>query len=85
MIPIETNKFTIRFTTFKDPMLFNIQCIKFQEFITYSVGNKSVDGKCIKALCELPINQIATVSIDTENPRIIDEFIECIQPWLITS
>ena len=76
-------KFKIKLPHINDIALFCSACSKFQESITYTIGNKTVNAKSLNGMLSLTVNKIADVEIDTENIRVIDEFISQITLWLI--
>lgn len=76
-------KLLVKLPHIHDVALFCSACSKFSEPITYTIGNKTVNAKSINGMLSLTVNKMAYVEIDTENPRIIDEFISHINLWII--
>lgn len=78
------NEFKVRLNNTTDVALFCTECSKFSDAdIDYSVGRYVIDGKSIMGLLSTTLGKIAVVKINTDDKRMINNFIDSVKLWIV--
>lgn len=75
--------FKVKLCNSNNVALFVSICSEYDSYIDYAIDRYIIDAKSIMGVLSTRLDQVATVTIDSENKREIDSFKDNISLWIV--